>query len=274
MKSGIPCQLQSIMLPQDVNGSVVRLFQRRGLPVVSTRAVYNWFRGAFGQTQTTLDLRKWVSDDGRHMSRPAHVQLATFIVHALVQALQATSLPPFSSRKARKSAKLPDASVCATGKRLLPFVLGNRTRGWTYAVENDKPGMIASAPGSLLSLMINGTRQERRRSTLYLSYLTSYHHMGRISVRCRLGCECDDLELDGHRQGKVSLQVTAPPIRLTFSAAACLIELCVLPNSTSSEHKAKLTSLTLTSPRIEELMGERMRGKLVRKTRDGWGRRR
>ena len=72
--------------------------------------------------------------------------------------------------------------------------------------------------------------------------------------------------------GKVSLQVTATPMQLTFSAASCLIEVQVLPNSTNGEHKVKLTSLTLTSPHMDELMSERMRHKLVRKAREGWGR--
>ena len=86
MKSGIPCQLRSMMLPLDANDAVVRLFEERGVPVVSTRAVHGWFKGtlvAAGPKPTPLDLRKWVSDDGRHISRPAHIQLASFIVHAL-----------------------------------------------------------------------------------------------------------------------------------------------------------------------------------------------
>ena len=81
MKSGIPCQLRSMMLPLDANDAVVRLFEERGVPVVSTRAVHGWFKGtlvAAGPKPTPLDLRKWVSDDGRHISRPAHIQLASF----------------------------------------------------------------------------------------------------------------------------------------------------------------------------------------------------
>jgi hypothetical protein len=280
MKSGIPCQLRSMMLPLDANDAVVRLFEERGVPVVSTRAVHGWFKGtlvAAGPKPTPLDLRKWVSDDGRHISRPAHIQLASFIVHALVQTLQRTVLvpPPSSSQQLWKKATMPDVSVCAAGKRLLPYVLRGRTQGWAYVVENDKPGMVASTPGSLLSLLVNGTQQEGRRASLYLSYLTSYQHMGRFSVRCRLGCECNGRELDGHDMGgKVSLQITATPMQLTFtsSAASCLIEVQVLPNSTNREHKVKLTSLTLTSPHMDELMSERMRHKLVRKAREGWGR--
>ena len=249
MKSGIPCQLRSMMLPLDANDAVVRLFEERGVPVVSTRAVHGWFKGtlvAAGPKPTPLDLRKWVSDDGRHISRPAHIQLASFIVHALVQTLQRTVLvpPPSSSQQLWKKATMPDVSVCAAGKRLLPYVLRGRTQGWAYVVENDKPGMVASTPGSLLSLLVNGTQQEGRRASLYLSYLTSYQHMGRFSVRCRLGCECNGRELDGHDMGgKVSLQITATPMQLTFtsSAASCLIEVQVLPNSTNREHKVKLT---------------------------------
>ena len=170
MKSGVPCQLRSMMLPLDANDAVVRLFEERGVPVVSTRAVHGWFKGtlvAAGPKPTPLDLRKWVSDDGRHISRPAHIQLASFIVHALVQTLQRTVLvpPPSSSQQLWKKATMPDVSVCAAGKRLLPYVLRGRTQGWAYVVENDKPGMVASTPGSLLSLLVNGTQQEGRRAS-------------------------------------------------------------------------------------------------------------
>ena len=115
-----------------------------------------------------------------------------------------------------------------------------------------RPGFIATAVDSVLTIAVDtsapkggggggGGAATSRFARLDLMYLSSYEHMGRASVTCASGCTCAPSTLNGHTTARSS-QVLVFPLNVSRSAA-CALEVRVLPESDSGEHKVKLTGL-------------------------------
>ena len=148
---------------------------------------------------------------------------------------------------------------------------------WAYTVERSpsgvaKPGWIATAP--LVACTFTYDFRAAANATglhrIGVGYLKSYEHMGKVHVSCVHDCECDQV-IDAHNSEKISpldlMYFTAhvkPPANtqlvagtsigatdasaLSASAprpARCGIRLTVLKESSSGEHKFKLTALFL-----------------------------
>ena len=79
---------------------------------------------------------------------------------------------------------------------------------------------------------------------LELAYLRSYEHMGVAVLRCQSGCECDELQIDAHQEERSS-QVHLQTL-FASQSARCVLSLTVAGNSSSGEHKFKVTGLIVS----------------------------
>jgi DNA polymerase alpha subunit B len=109
-----------------------------------------------------------------------------------------------------------------------------------------RPGYIATAPGAFLAIAVDTSAPEgaaARFAKVDLMFLTSYEHMGKAAVTCASGCTCAPSTLNGHTTARSS-QVVVFPLNVSRSAA-CTLEVRVLPESDSGEHKVKITGLII-----------------------------
>lgn len=322
-KTGKACTINNtISVPSAYSrAALLGAYRAYALPVVSQYAVAQWGLGALppaataaaareGAPPPTLaELARWVSPDGRHATRAAHVQLGRMLLHAVrtAHAALAASAPAtrrqgggfgaplkgaaadmiaggtYGAAEAGAAAPppVPRDSTCSVGARLLDLVQPARSSGFRFAVENDKAGLLADRPGATLSLILNataaslraaaanGTARGAARTAAFLSFLKSYEHMGRAAVACAGGCACDGVVVEGHHQRHVSLHVTLPPLELRPAAPSgggggglggdepCVLRVAVLANSSSGEHKVKLTALTLAPARLRRVVTKR-----------------
>ena len=287
--SGSVCTLkdrQAVAVPYRPDVDIVlRMFDRRRVPVATMRPVAEWFAGMYPDVAvqpTLLGLRDWISEDGRHATKLAHRQMTVAVVHALYRAHAAAVAMPTRTAvwpppPPPPPAALSLASSCSVGRLLLDHVQPG-TRGWHYVVENHKAGMVSTVAGSTLDLRINGSCAQRT-SLLFLSFLQSNAgDVGKAAVSCRGGCACTGLTLDGNdlkpnekpARGKdlrLALHRTSPAIPLRFakdpcdsSAAACTVRARMLAERrrNGEPKKFKLTAITLAAPSFAEVLGATM----------------
>lgn len=132
-------------------------------------------------------------------------------------------------------------------------------RGWAYVSGEDvvdharnttrhvaKPGFMATAAGASVELQVN----TRFRHTpvdaavaLTLEFLRSYEHMGNARLECLHLCACEPQLLNGTHDVKASV-AAAVTFNVTQSRH-CAIQLTVLNETQSGEHKVKLLALTV-----------------------------
>lgn len=169
-------------------------------------------------------------------------------------------------------------------KKSIKYLNVLKEEGWEYRVEGQgqrsRPGMIASTPGSKLWLSLplqtfdpepQGSSLDpflpritsqnfsfsTRRFSIALTYLASWQHMGRAQVRCLLGmftggCNCTNAPrvVDAHISDRISV-----PKVIEFAAIApsrarqCILEVIVLPGTSSGENKFKVIKLSLSGIR-------------------------
>ena len=81
-----------------------------------------------------------------------------------------------------------------------------------------------------------------------MSHLVSYEHMGRASVTCVSGCACQPALLEGHDGG--SRHSVPVMLRMLVSrSSSCVVQLEVLPGSSSGGHKVKLLAAVVSTLR-------------------------
>lgn len=159
---------------------------------------------------------------------------------------------------------LPPANVSATG---FDYILSGG--------HKLKPGLVASRAGSAANVSIDARPRHRSQNESILGqpfvdihYLRSYEHMGVAELACYGGCACGTARLQGHWTRRTSEDVrhrlalnipqtpskTTPAVggnRLDGSTGAaelvppCLLSVRVLNESSSGEHKFKLTGVTI-----------------------------
>jgi hypothetical protein len=83
---------------------------------------------------------------------------------------------------------------------------------------------------------------------LQLSHLVSYERMGRASVTCVSGCACEPALLEGH-DGSSRHSVPEMLRMLVSRSSRCVVQLEVLPESSSGEHKVKLLGAVVSTLR-------------------------
>ena len=282
------CVLNTKLLRMVETQAVARkAFASRDLPMVSTLPLLQWFHGKLmGADSSSVarvsDLKRFVSPDGGHATRAAHHFMAAMSVRLLW--LAQDSLLTAAQRGAPSISTLPPVrvprGVCSIGNELQRLVV--RSNGWDMLTENDKTGLAATQVGSetVLRVPIRHCSAERNVPNayvqgpmrvsaptpaasaaavspyrLFLTYLTSYEHMGVAQLSCSDGCSCERSSFDAHRP-KVnrSLHLTSPAVALNISSSYnssctnCSLRLRVLSRSQSGEHKFKLVALTLVPP--------------------------
>ena len=157
-----------------------------------------------------------------------------------------------------------------------------KTWFWCYsslatsvAHQKKSPGVLALSPGATLHFPIDsrmassdaaatqGTTTAPAASAaaaaaasvpsvvVRIEHLVSYEHMGIATVRCVGRCACDVQRIDAHRTDahrnvSVFLQ-HAFPLRGSYEAAECALQLQVLPETSSGGHKFKVRTVTLSN---------------------------
>jgi len=109
-----------------------------------------------------------------------------------------------------------------------------------------KQGMLAFTAGASMDVEIR-TRLSLipadARVLLIVKFLTSYEHMGAVSVSCAAGCQCDSMVFQGHSLDHVSVEGFASG--LVSQSEKCVLRFQVLQESLSGEHKAKVVSISV-----------------------------
>ena len=215
--------------------------------------------------------------DCKHPAGEGHTYLAQLLLHRLLSPPALTQAPPARGHphKCRRapaalagplhgeSGRESAASVCARGSQLPRFVAS--AQGFELTDEGRGPGKlgyVASQPGDSLSLCLPfpaGGAAARSPKVLWLGYLRSYEHMGRVRVSCDGGCSCLATLIDAHdtKDGVSVTDVRRVVLRAARrgvgeereaagrGAGCCSVRLRVAQGSSSGEHKFKLMSLLL-----------------------------
>lgn len=185
----------------------------------------------------------------------ADLQLRPYISNeeeALVQEPLVTPMIPHNWERLGTTCMLSDA--------MQPAVKESKGN-WVFKDERQpkgtspKWGWIGTEPNSWAKLLIDtrsldqGAHSEHAIITTQLneavvSYLKSYEHMGKFRVECVEGCVCEAKEVNCHDPTvKVSV---SDIVRLSVTQhERCILQVTILPETTSGEHKIKLTGLML-----------------------------
>jgi len=156
------------------------------------------------------------------------------------------------------------SSTCARGGKLGRYA--KWTDGFLLTDEGRGPGklgFVATRAGASMGLCLPAPTAGTK-SHLWLGYLRSYEHMGRLSVSCSGSCRCaapavidahemrdgvsvtdvKGLSLRAPTAGEAEHSPLFPPWAANGSdAGCCALTLRVLEESSSGEHKFKLMSL-------------------------------
>ena len=154
-----------------------------------------------------------------------------------------------------------------------------RAEGWAYVQTDNgqpKPGWVSNIPGSALWMAIDTDFGKLAGPHLIsLTVLSSYQHMGRAEVTCISGCRCDNKTIDCHvpnHRHSIPKQLefhffqkhhhgqrasdhgnlsgssgnsSRNSSSSTASSSRCIIQLKVLQESSSGEHKVKVMQLAI-----------------------------
>lgn len=256
-----------------VEDMLSELARHYGAALVSARAAV-WT--ALHERGFTLEE---LTSDGRHPTRRGSALMADMLI-TLIRRLtsRARRSSPTGAVGARGAHVPPSrpalpAPVALTSERInhecyaflrddsrsagkdLYMLLGKAARlvvdkhGFVFVETEDggagrrKPGLIASTPGASARVRVD-TRARFSLGQPYvtLAYLTSYEHMGRANVSCARACSCQPVQVDAH--ATVGHKSVTRALTLHVSpAAACELEVRVLPGTSSGEHKFKLMGL-------------------------------
>ena len=139
-----------------------------------------------------------------------------------------------------------------------------KAEGWIY-VETDggkpKPGWVSTIPGSELWMAIDTDFDRLTDHIVSMSLLSSYEHMGQAEVACISGCRCDTSRIDGHVPDHKHSIPKLHAFRLfqyhpgsnghsdnsssSTGSSRCVIQVKVLQESGSGEHKVKVMQLAI-----------------------------
>ena len=250
------CRWQKLLPNMQGHRGNKLLFRKYELPMVSSQPIANWLPS---QPERTA-LRAFVSRDGRHATMMMHEQLSLMVTSMLFAAHQRLAAESPAKGNVADVTSRPhgftrEPSICSVGPAVRKHVR-NPSDGWRFVVENDKAGFLANTSGSTLQLQLDAGYAG---STLYLGFLKSYEHMGKVRLSCHAGCACVPLDVDAH-DGKHhhSLSATAKGVKLLAAndtqSSPCVLHLRVANETRSDGHKFKVTSLTLVPERLASRM--------------------
>ncbi|KAG2434505.1 hypothetical protein HYH02_012172 [Chlamydomonas schloesseri] len=213
-----------------------------------------------------------------HPGDHGHKVMADLMVHLVQRTAVGLLLEPFGAPDAEAITEplpepmydgntAPNATMCLVGDAFRSHLVSAQGFDWVNegSTAKPKPGYVATQPGSKLRLRVDTDRSglgsaPGERVALYLHHLRSYEHMGAAALRCVSGCNCSEVRVDAHISERVS-QVYLVKMEVSQSAA-CEVEVEVLRDSRSGEHKFKVSGLVVAeraggpSAAIEQISGD------------------
>ncbi|KAL4856610.1 hypothetical protein ACK3TF_003052 [Chlorella vulgaris] len=145
------------------------------------------------------------------------------------------------------------SNACLMGSQFKPLAVTTEGFAWINEGTADKPkqGWVATAPGSVLEFDVATDITPGNESFIgsasvaaAIVYLSSYEHMGQAEVSCVEGCTCQSKTLNGHMTG-LGTQQSIMLVELSL-AARCRLRVMVLPDTSSGEHKVKVTGIIVS----------------------------
>ena len=148
--------------------------------------------------------------------------------------------------------------VCLKDTALRDRLQPTSAVGFRYLVEGRdakmKPGIVGQAAGDVARFCLDISRLNRGAPfVLLLGHLISYEHMGVARISCVDDCECEAVDIDAHVPGGRFSVFKAKTInarrRSTVAAVrgddacGCKVEVRILEQTRSGEHKFKVLSL-------------------------------
>ena len=152
------------------------------------------------------------------------------------------------------------SSVCARGEQLSRYVQPPMSSGFNLTDEGRgklKLGYLANQVGDYISFCMPWPKPGdniRPPSVLWIGFLRSYEHMGRVRVVCSGACSCGNDVIDGHdiKDGvsvtdvrKLGLRPSRNGDDAASSDGCCRVKLTIGQGTSSGEHKFKVMSLLL-----------------------------
>ncbi|KAL4856571.1 Acetylglutamate kinase [Chlorella vulgaris] len=138
------------------------------------------------------------------------------------------------------------SNACLMGSQFKPLAVTTEGFAWIDEGTADKPkqGWVATTPGSVLEFdvvtdVVPGSGSASVAAAIV--YLSSYEHMGQAQVSCVEGSTRQSKTLNGHMTG-LGTQQSIMLVELSL-AARCRLRVMVLPDTSSGEHKAKITGI-------------------------------
>ena len=129
-----------------------------------------------------------------------------------------------------------DGKSCFLWQDIINMTLSSA--GWTWHTEKGRKkwGWQTEQAGAVLEILVPAalpfSEKTQRNVTVKVNYIRSFRHMGRASVTCVSGCQCDPIEIDALDK-LMSTQTDAKPIQVTPSSE-CLLRITSL-NATSDQ---------------------------------------
>jgi len=160
---------------------------------------------------------------------------------------------PYFGAKGREMA----SSVCARGEQLARYVEPALTDGFNLTDEGrgkGKLGYVAHDIGRSISMCLPWPApggKAKPPQVLWLGFLRSYEHMGRVKTHCSGACGCPNDVIDGHdiKDGVSVTDVRRIPLRPSrredSADGCCRVKLRIAAGTSSGEHKFKVMSLLL-----------------------------
>ena len=244
------------------------------LPSVSIRDVL-WHEMKANRTFHGLGLRD-IYYDRIHPSDAGHSILSQALVHLFKRAALSAELDALAGAALRLRCAAADAAAplpppihadgearmhgdCLDAPRLSGIVHRDAC-DWAFVTElsrsgQPKPGWQANTSGARCDFSYPITARGSEAHRVGVGFLKSYQHMGKVKITCFADCACAPLVLDAHHDARYS------PYDLSWFGATptgqgrCGVRLTVLDETSSGEHKFKLTALFLNQLGGKDMFG-------------------
>ncbi|KAK3286862.1 DNA polymerase alpha subunit B [Cymbomonas tetramitiformis] len=224
----------------------------------------------------------------RHPNSFGHGLLANLTINYLIEAFDAIHADPSQNRpEPHWEIPIPMYNFnepregdkrCYRAESLHDIVVDKG--GWEYIVEgtsaNPKPGYAAYTPGKAITLQVDSRPASNMTAKhgadvlamkISIGYLQSYEHMGKAALSCE-NCKCEPYgeSLHSSKEDELGRRLIDAHMDLRESTlgmwfmkisehAECRIKLETVEDTTSGEHKFKITNIVLG-----ELPGEEVDG--------------
>ncbi|PNH01068.1 hypothetical protein TSOC_013069, partial [Tetrabaena socialis] len=211
-----------------------------------------------------------------HPGNHGHKVMADLAVHLLQRVALGLLMEPYDSQDRELlreplpppmyPGNLPPSSpMCRVGEELRSLLVLAEGFEWVNegTAVKPKPGYVATRPGARLQLRLDTNRSAvgsaaDEKVHLYVHHLRSYQHMGSAQLSCASGCSCAEVVVDAHITDRVSQVYMAELV--ASQSKECVVEVQVLKETKSSEHKFKVSGVVVAERAGKENAMNRMGG--------------